>query len=672
MLNEKEDLFIKKEEKRECREFLNEIFTSLGLEKIRIIEKHVYYLTKNLQFFKEFYFLAHQALNYKQENLIPKIKEKIQDSKWITHDLMRYFKPISHIQVGHKVDNIPDIEKISGEKEIRQYNLEEGKVCLIYIWSYLKSICKKQLKQLNELYEKNNWEGNVKFLTLNSDTSRENAIKYLKGANANKMEHFYVDLKKHPEHPIIRIGDIQGFSTCILINNDNIIDYCGTLYEVDLEKRINLMLERNLANSGTLQIPYSIDKAEKNLLKRIIKNFEDFTEWHNNSINSSHINNQQNLSTLNNSQIINSNHPYGDINCHPANELFSRVHVHNDDTLISNNEVNSRFNSGTSFDKYCFKVKENFDGKSGGNSQHFICDIKNYKKKLSKKLSLNIINIIAPHLCEAKIILNKIFLTANLATSVQNNNSAGQNPNSNTNNSNITNNIISNNTTNNNSTLYSGEIEYQCHSSDEVEVLKLFKGIENIKNIKFTKNIIQTTEFYYGENCNMCSRYLYEIGEQEYFHPQFYCPTCDIYFCKDCGNELTNIKSTKKLHNHFLYYLNNSTRYFMKYILKHNVETNSELEFKYFLENKNFDYVIKDLKYHYHIKCDGCFSYPIKTYRWKCCNCEYKNVCQICMNILDQGVEPFASEILGNLELAGCDPITHVFMKIIFEAPLYK
>ena len=660
----KEDLFIKKEEKKECREFLNEIFMSLGLEKIRIIEKRIFYLTKNLQFFKEFYFLSQQALNYKQEKLIPKIQEKIKNSKWANHDLLRNFSPICHIQVGHKLESIPDIEKINGEKEIRQYNLEEGKVCLIYIWSYYKSICKKQLRYLNELFEKNNWEGNVKFFTLNSDANRENSLKFIRQLNLTKMEHFYIDIKKHPEHPIIKIGELHGYSSCILINNDNIIDSCGTLYEIDLEKRINLMLERNLSNSGTMVIPHSIDKSEKTLLKKMIANFEAFTIFHNSSQNSvfnedfggiesiehqffqsAKISSQNLAFKSSNSFRNNNNHNTNDNNNSFANNCsYNNELINNNNNSIILNNANREIKSQNTAkpEGRIYNSNKNINNiPSSGAEAPFICDIKNYKKKLSKTLSLDLINIMAPHLCEAKIVLNKIFPTGIMQK-------------------------------NNSNSLYSGEIDYKCHINDENQVLKLLRGIENIKNLQFTKNIIETVEFFYGESCCSCNAPLFEETEPEIALAQYYCPICDIYFCRDCGNHLTNINSNKKLHNHFLFFLNNQTCYFMKYILKHNLETDSEFEFKYFLENKNFEYVMKDLRMHYHIKCDGCFSYPIRTYRWKCCNCEYRNVCEICMAVIEKRKEPFASEIFDNLELAGCDPNSHVFMKIIFEAPLYK
>ena len=164
---DREGLQIKKKERKDCKEFINDVFMGQGLEKIRLINRSVYTLTTNSQFFKEYYFQTNQALHYRQTNLLNKINDKVRESKWASHDLMRSFKLDSHFQLGHKFESIPDIEKIFGEKEIRQFNLEEGKVCLIYIWCYFKSISKKQLKYLEECFGRNMWEGNVKFLTFN-------------------------------------------------------------------------------------------------------------------------------------------------------------------------------------------------------------------------------------------------------------------------------------------------------------------------------------------------------------------------------------------------------------------------------------------------------------------------------------------------------------------------
>jgi hypothetical protein len=597
---EREGLQIKKSQIKECKEFLNEMFLGLGQEKIRIIQKSIYTLTKDNQFFKEYVFETNQALHYRQTNILNRIKDKINESKWADHDLLRLFKTDSYFQLGHKLESIPDIEKIFGEKEIRQFILEEGKVCLIYVWCYFKTISKKQLKHLEEIFLRNNWEGNVKFLTLNLNFNRVQTKKYIKNLNLYGLEHFYVDQKKHPDHPFVKFEEIYGSNCCILINNENIIDYCGNLYDVDFEERINLMLERNLPNSGIYQIPNLIDKQEKQILKDIVNNLQEFTEV---------------------------------VLCDSELDFFIENEKKYEYDTFSNNSKDST-------PKITMTIKKNQNKKgniSPIRNERFCCDIENYNKKLGLTLSKSKISLNAPHLNEARIVINKHFTTGNLK-----------------------------------SKSYSGEIFYKCLKEDEEEVLKLLNGLEKLKNINFSKEIVETIEFTYGETCNSCQCLLYDEDDKDFVFPQYYCPLSNIYFCVDCGNHLTNIESRQRNHNHFLYYLTNNTKNYMKFILKNNVYNDFDTDFKYFLQNKDFDYVVKDMKVHHHIKCDGCFSFPIKTYRWKCCNCEYRNICNICMNIIEKNIQVFSDEIQENLKVSGCNAKNHVFMKIVFDVPIYK
>ena len=80
---------------------------------------------------------------------------------------------------------------------------------------------------------------------------------------------------------------------------------------------------------------------------------------------------------------------------------------------------------------------------------------------------------------------------------------------------------------------------------------------------------------------------------------------------------------------------------------------------------------INDVKTHYQVKCEGCFAFPIRTTRWKCCNCLYKNVCDNCMEYVNHKISPYYESIMKNFESVGCDPIQHVFTKIIFDGFVY-
>ena len=64
----------------------------------------------------------------------------------------------------------------------------------------------------------------------------------------------------------------------------------------------------------------------------------------------------------------------------------------------------------------------------------------------------------------------------------------------------------------------------------------------------------------------------------------------------------------------------------MKYILNYNIFTNHDLDFKYFIENSKTEKLV-DIASHYQVKCDSCCAFPIRSVRWKCCNCVSKNIC---------------------------------------------
>ena len=150
--------------------------------------------------------------------------------------------------------------------------------------------------------------------------------------------------------------------------------------------------------------------------------------------------------------------------------------------------------------------------------------------------------------------------------------------------------------------------------------------------------------------------------------------------CYECGNKKSDIHNNPdKIHEHNLILLRNSNKYFAKYILTYNLENTYEADFKYF----NMNHFEKDLNYyktHYQVKCDGCLTFPIKTTRWKCCNCVFRNLCDKCfcsltifsdkMDNIDNYKE-FNEEITRNLGKLGCDATEHVFMKILFDGYFY-
>lgn len=161
-----------------------------------------------------------------------------------------------------------------------------------------------------------------------------------------------------------------------------------------------------------------------------------------------------------------------------------------------------------------------------------------------------------------------------------------------------------------------------------------------------------------------------ELDNNETYFAYYFCSTCNEIFCIKCGEEITDIMNTKKMHNHFLFYVHTNNKLYMKYILLYNVETSHETDFKYFFENAKTE-KLSDLASHYQVKCDSCLSFPVRTVRWKCCNCISKNICDVCEKRLENKEDGYYEDIIWNMHQVGCDPLQHVFMKIIFDCFVY-
>ena len=222
-------LLPKRETLRECRQFINDLFVSNSGEGMKFVERILYKLEpKTSTFVAQRNFLAEEAFSYKSGNLVKSMNQKIAESKWANNNLMIYFKPESVIQVGQKLDSLNDLEKLNVIGKSHKITIEEGKIYLIYIWSFYKPICKKQLSLLNSLLQKKNWENSASFITINTDKNRQYAIKLMKLLQCERhLENYYIDLIKFPNHPLIEVANKYGYLMC---GKNNLI-HSSILYE---------------------------------------------------------------------------------------------------------------------------------------------------------------------------------------------------------------------------------------------------------------------------------------------------------------------------------------------------------------------------------------------------------------------------------------------------------
>ena len=82
------------------------------------------------------------------------------------------------------------------EDDFHFFNLEEGKICLIYLWTFYKPICKQQLRLLDDSFVKNNWDNNetknytikVLFPNLKQKNISDELVTDIKGLVDTKMK----------------------------------------------------------------------------------------------------------------------------------------------------------------------------------------------------------------------------------------------------------------------------------------------------------------------------------------------------------------------------------------------------------------------------------------------------------------------------------------------------
>ena len=580
-------LLQKRETLRECRQFINDLFVSNSGEGMKFVERILYKLEpKTSTFIVQRNFLAEEAFSYKSGNLVKSMNQKIAESKWVNNNLMRYFKPESVIQEGQKLDSLNDLEKLNVIGKSHKITIEEGKIYLIYIWSFYKPICKKQLSLLNSLLQKKNWENSASFITINTDRNRQYAIKLMKLLQCERhLENYYIDLIKFPNHPLIEVANKYGYPTSILVNSDGIIELCGSIFEINLEEKIDQLLKRQRKKKDVIPLGL-LNNESLNQLKFYLSN---------------------NLQKIVHDKIndVNAYHLYG------ATIKIKYIYKTNKNNNFIDNELRKKI------PRECYGELDYFSHTS---------DIHIFNMKITRNLvdTYEIPYIRTPicSLCKKACIdaYSDFFLEENRSS--------------------------------------------EPGSENEEEKNENQEGIN--ENALIKREYSKITNSY--DDINEEDDNEKEFNSMNYF-AYYFCAKCNKIYCYKCGNDMTDIKTVQKLHKHFLFYLTSNNRLYSKYILKFNATTNHDLDFRYFTGNAKTE-KMGDIAIHYMVKCDACLQFPIRTTRWKCCNCFSKNLCDKCKNIIEAKEEGY-EELLWNLVNAGCKPNQHVFMKILFDCFAY-
>jgi len=604
---------------RECRQFINDLFVSNSGEGMKFVERILYKLEPKTSCFEiQRHFLAEEAFSFKSGNLVKSINQKISESKWASNNLMRYFKPESVIQVGQKLDSLNDLEKLNVMGKNHKINIEEGKIYLIYIWSFYRSICKKQLSWLNALFQKKNWENSASFITINMDKNRQYATKVIKLLQCERfLEHYYIDLMKFPNHPFIGVANKYGYPTAILVNNDGIIELCGSIFEINLEEKIDSLLKRQRKKKDVIPLGVLNEEAlneikffcRNNLQKKVAHHINDVNAYH---LYGATIKIKYTYKTNKNNNFIDDNlrkKIYRE--CYGELDYFS----HTSDISLFD-DIFKSINNPRNNMKITRNIVETYE----------IPYIRTPICSLCKKACIDA--------------YSDFFIEENRIKEMNNN--------------------IELPDTERNENIENDENKKDFNMNQEIIIDKNFKN-------KFMKKEYSKISNSYDEIDEE------EDNEKEFnsmnYFAYYFCAKCNKIYCYKCGNEMTDIKILQKMHKHFMFYLTSNNRLYSKYILKFNADTSHDLDFRYFLGNAKTE-KMGDIAIHYMVKCDACLQFPIRTIRWKCCNCFSKNLCDKCKTKIENKEEGY-EELLWNLSNTGCKPSQHVFMKILFDCFAY-
>jgi hypothetical protein len=495
-------------------------------------------------------------------------------------------------------------------------NIEEGKIYLIYIWSFYRSLCKKQLSWLNALFQKKNWENSASFITINMDKNRQYATKVIKLLQCERfLEHYYIDLMKFPNHPFIGVANKYGYPTAILVNNDGIIELCGSIFEINLEEKIDSLLKRQRKKKDVIPLGVLNEEAlneikffcRNNLQKKVANHINDVNAYH---LYGATIKIKYTYKTNKNNNFIDDNlrkKIYRE--CYGELDYFS----HTSDINLFD-EIFKSINNSRNNMKITRNIVETYE----------IPYIRTPICSLCKKACIDA--------------YSDFFIEENRIKEMNNN--------------------IELPDTERNENIENDENKKEMNMNQEIIIDKNFKLMKK-EYSKISNSYDDIDEEEDNEK---------EFNSMNYF-AYYFCAKCNKIYCYKCGNEMTDIKLLQKMHKHFMFYLTSNNRLYSKYILKFNADTNHDLDFRYFLGNAKTE-KMGDIAIHYMVKCDACLQFHIRTIRWKCCNCFSKNLCDKCKTKIENKEEGY-EELLWNLSNTGCKPSQHVFMKILFDCFAY-
>ena len=621
---------------------------------------------------------------------VSEVKNKIKSSQHATNELLEEFNPECLLQQGQKLEGITDLFKFSYDShQTNTLKMEEGKSTLIYLWSVHSILSKKHLKYLNESFEKNqrSWEAHLRIILINIDCYRdkEKAIEFFKQLKITKLSNlFYLPFDENQEHPFIKTVLKYGYPMTAVINCDLLVDSLSSFFDVNLETIVDESKNRKIVPTQSTFSGDGLREEDKQILKNMVKDLPKRLEIikSHSSVQVPHLFNvtlrikrvysagkfnitnpkfnnssQQYLLTpsSDSNNFKNTKNHLGKQKSNVKSSIMNPINQNSNLQLLTENLGVNPIKQGSKHPTQSYSLNQGekpiYTPKAYYVELDYMCHsiddevvlelFKNIQKIYGCSIRKNHVNTF-----EFLYGMSCAICSKSLAYTI----------------------YSENNNQNNIEVHREDTLDIVIEKEDDI--VQSRKATETNKRIISSPNEEKSPQL--NKNVLNLINNNFTLENKHTYDNQYYCPICNIHFCIDCAQSVSDIVNRpSKVHKHFLVYLHKNNKYYCNFVLENNSLNSYSDDFKYF----SFNHFQKDLKYnktHHNTKCDGCKVVPIKNIRWKCCNCVYKNLCDKCyaFGLLEDKSE-FSFEVKENLNKLGCDPEEHVFMKIVFDGYFY-